>query len=111
MLEQGDPRLEDLVPRFQVPQYGLGAATLPRSKPRAPTLSPSTQGPPTDLYTAIKSYEPQLFSDSGHQRLELPLAEGQVVRVLGPPDKTGYYEAEVNFGAVTPFMGLVRFGH
>ena len=67
-------------------QYAPAGATLPRRK---------AQAPPTDLYTAIKDYEPHLFSDSGHQSSELPLVEGQVVRILGPPDQSGYYEAEV----------------
>ena len=37
----------------------------------------------TEKYRAVKDYNPDQFSRSGHRRLELPLKEGDIVKVLG----------------------------
>ena len=47
-------------------------------------------------FVAIADYDPSVFSQSGRQRLELSLKEGDRVLVTGPYDQYGYYEAEVN---------------
>ena len=39
--------------------------------------------PDSELYMAVKSYDPSQFSRSGHANLELPLNEGDNVRLLG----------------------------
>lgn len=46
-------------------------------------------------FVAIADYDPHLFSQSGRQRLELLLREGDEVTVIGPMDRHGYCEAEV----------------
>lgn len=47
-------------------------------------------------YVAIADYDPSMFSQSGHPRLELSLQEGDIVLVTGPLSETGYIEGEVN---------------
>ena len=37
----------------------------------------------TEKYRAVKDNNPDQFSRSGHRRLELPLKEGDIVKVLG----------------------------
>ncbi|XP_052248962.1 centromere protein F-like isoform X3 [Dreissena polymorpha] len=49
----------------------------------------------TTQYVAIADYDPAVFSQSGHPRLELPLAEGDIVLVTGPLHDSGYVEGEV----------------
>ena len=43
---------------------------------RSPTIT-------TDTFRAVKDYDPEQFSYSGHPRLELTLTEGDQVKVLG----------------------------
>ena len=57
-------------------------------------------------FIAIADYDPSVFSQSGHQRLELFLKEGDFVTVMGPADKNGYFEGEVN-----GIVGLVPAGY
>ena len=52
--------------------------------------------PKNPHFVAIADYDPSVFSQSGRQRLELSLKEGDKVLVTGPYDQYGYYEAEVN---------------
>ncbi|XP_013399507.1 formin BNR1-like [Lingula anatina] len=52
-------------------------------------------GEDTDLFRAVSDYRPELFSQSRHPNLELPLKEGELVQVLGPPDQDGYYETRL----------------
>ena len=63
--------------------------TWPR---KAKVHSGHGQLPTTTLFRAIKNYEPEHFSQSGHQSLELQLKENQQVRVLGEwrPTLCGY---------------------
>lgn len=49
----------------------------------------------TTQYVAIADYDPNLFSQSGHPRLELSLTEGDLVLVTGPMHDNGYVEGEV----------------
>ncbi|XP_070212743.1 golgin subfamily B member 1-like isoform X2 [Littorina saxatilis] len=58
------------------------------------------------LCVAILDYQPDAASCSGHRSLELPLKEGDKVRIRGPVDRHGYCEAEV--GGHT---GLVPASH
>ena len=55
-----------------------------------------TRMPNNPNFVAIADYDPSVFSQSGRQRLELSLKEGDKVLVTGPYDQYGYYEAEVN---------------
>ncbi|XP_050396815.2 centromere protein F isoform X2 [Patella vulgata] len=48
------------------------------------------------LYMALADYNPQLFSRSDKPWLEIPLQEGDRVKVIGQLSHSGYYEAEVN---------------
>lgn len=50
----------------------------------------------TTQYVAVADYDPSVFSQSGHPRLELPLQEGDIVQVTGPLLESGYVEGEVN---------------
>ena len=64
----------------------FAAHTLPKQKKRTrPSDSMVVRRSPgtTDTYRAIKDYNPEHFSWSGHQRLELSLKEGDLVKVLG----------------------------
>ena len=47
-------------------------------------------------YVTVADYDPNMFSQSGHPRLELPLQEGDMVLVTGPLHESGYVEGEVN---------------
>ncbi|KAL4232118.1 hypothetical protein ACF0H5_009693 [Mactra antiquata] len=49
----------------------------------------------TTQYVAIADYDPSMFSQSGHPRLELSLKEGDIVLVTGPMHDNGYVEGEV----------------
>ncbi|XP_053407829.1 centrosome-associated protein CEP250-like isoform X3 [Mercenaria mercenaria] len=49
----------------------------------------------TTQYVAIADYDPSMFSQSGHPRLELSLKEGDTVLVTGPLHDNGYVEGEV----------------
>lgn len=49
----------------------------------------------TTQYVAIADYDPTMFSQSGHPRLELSLKEGDMVLVTGPLHDNGYVEGEV----------------
>ncbi|XP_060555067.1 centrosomal protein of 290 kDa-like [Ruditapes philippinarum] len=49
----------------------------------------------TTQYVAIADYDPSMFSQSGHPRLELSLKEGDIVLVNGPLLDNGYVEGEV----------------
>lgn len=49
----------------------------------------------TQQFVAIADYDPALFSQSGHPRLELSLREGDSVLVTGPLHDNGYVEGEV----------------
>lgn len=46
-------------------------------------------------YVAVTDYDPSMFSQSGHPRLELSLKEGDVVLVTGQLLESGYIEGEV----------------
>ncbi len=55
-----------------------------RKHKKSSTVTPRVpNAPKTDTFRAVKNYEPQHFSHSGRQQLELPLKEGDLVRVLG----------------------------
>jgi hypothetical protein len=49
----------------------------------------------TTQYVAIADYDPSMFSQSGHPRLEISLKEGDIVLVNGPLLDNGYVEGEV----------------
>ena len=49
----------------------------------------------TTQYVAIADYDPSMFSQSGHPRLELSFKEGDIVLVTGPLNDNGYVEGEV----------------
>ena len=65
--------------------FGSGAHTLPKQKKRSKDepmlITRSTSS--TEHYRAVKDYNPEHFSRSGHKRLELPLKEGDIVKVIG----------------------------
>ena len=52
-----------------------------RSKAEVASVKRTTAS--TEKYRAVKDYNPDQFSRSGHRRLELPLKEGDIVKVLG----------------------------
>ena len=62
-----------------------GPYTLPKEKKRskAELTSVKRTAASTEKYRAVKDYNPDQFSRSGHRRLELPLKEGDIVKVLG----------------------------
>ena len=55
----------------------METSTWPRKKASGP------MPPPVTVYRAVKDYDPEYFSQSGRKELELPLKEGQKVRILG----------------------------
>ncbi|KAK3094793.1 hypothetical protein FSP39_006308 [Pinctada imbricata] len=52
--------------------------------------------PPDPMFVAVVDYDPDLYSRSGRREAELTLKEWDQVKVIGPLDETGYYEAVSN---------------
>ncbi len=62
-----------------------GAHTLPKDKKRAAADATlvTRSAASTDRYRAVRDYTPQRGDAAGRRRLELPLKEGDIVKVLG----------------------------
>merc|ERR1719342_77453 len=77
---------------------GDGKKKRQKSKQRRNTQTITMDGAQLDssqLYQAVCSYNPILFSHSGRSTEELSLVEGDVVKPLTNVDSTGYLYAQV----------------
>jgi len=86
---------------WEIPAGGAGGGGKKRkqkSKQRRNTQTIAMEGAQVDsaqLYQAVCSYNPILFSHSGRSTEELSLVEGDVVKPLANVDSTGYLYAQV----------------
>jgi len=83
---------------WEIPASSNGKKRRQKSKQRRNTQTITMEGAQLDssqLYQAVCSYNPVLFSHSGRSTEELSLVEGDVVKPLTNVDSTGYLYAQV----------------